>query len=292
MAGVASPHGKNFLELDLHGKTTIDGIYQKIKTEANRQYEITFMVRSRNPKGGDDEAVVLEWNDVKPKAYNHGFKSDKFGEWAMAKAIVTGTGGMDKLTLRESVTKGASDGTGPFLDAVSMVALPTYSDYASDNCGVLANMVENCSFERTYVPDNSFLWVAAEQVPGWQSLSGTPVELWGKDFLNVAAPDGNVIMELDSHANSATDGVYQLIETKKDQRYTLTFSIRARGSNPDTDDEAVVCEWNGVKLEHHGFRAAAKGTWTTVTTTVKGTGGKDKLTFRETTTNKGDDSTG
>lgn len=54
----------------------------------------------------------------------------------------------------------------------------------------------------------------------------------------------------------------------------------------------VTAEFNGKKTEHHGYHAKNAGEWTTHTVVVTGTGGQDKITFRETTTDAGDDSTG
>ena len=242
------------MELDVRGSTKLDGVGQYIPTKKGQDYEVTFKMRARTAKNvaTPDEAVHLLWNGIDAKAI--GFTADKGGVWTTVKAIVTGTGDKDQLLFRESSEKKASDGTGPFIDEV--IVVPTVAttkdapvdDQGSDpdNCGVVHNMVENCSFEQTDVPDKTWLLYNDDDVPGWKSLQGEKLELWGKDFLGVVAPDGHIIHELDAHrSGDKTDGVYQTIQTEKDRIYSVTFSIRARGNNPDTDDEAIVLEFNG-----------------------------------------------
>lgn len=71
------------------------------------------------------------------------------------------------------------------------------------------------------------------------------IEVWGNGYSNgsvgaVKAPHGMNFLELDVHKDSKTEGVYQLIQTAKGEKYTISFDIRARGSVVKGDDEAVV----------------------------------------------------
>lgn len=60
----------------------------------------------------------------------------------------------------------------------------------------------------------------------------------------------------------------------------------------DTTDEEVLLEWNGEAPGNTGYRAAKRGEWTTHTAVVKGSGGMDKLAFRESSAAGANDSTG
>ena len=64
----------------------------------------------------------------------------------------------------------------------------------------------------------------------------------------------------------------------------VTFDVRARGSDVNTADEAVVLEWNDRKAKNDGYRASTAGEWTRVHAYVMGSGKSDKLLFRESTT--------
>ena len=63
------------------------------------------------------ETVVVEWNGT---IVNTQFTPN--GDWTTVTATVIGTGGSDRITLRESDAAGASDGFGPLLDNISLRA--------------------------------------------------------------------------------------------------------------------------------------------------------------------------
>ncbi|MFK8186146.1 MAG: NF038122 family metalloprotease [Phormidesmis sp.] len=122
LLGVESTQGSNHLELD-YGRG-LDGIYQDIQTHAYQTYLLTFDMRGRDRKvNSDDESVVVEWNGQTTKV--DGYHAATVGEWTTITVEVEGTGGQDRLLLRESTTRGASDGTGPFLDNVQLRATPS-----------------------------------------------------------------------------------------------------------------------------------------------------------------------
>lgn len=127
-------------------------------------------------------------------------------------ALVTGTGGKDKVTFREPTTEGASDGTSPFLDNVIMlpvadkpdsldngdkdVDVDTRSATIESNCGVQGNLVENCSFEANQLADRKWALLAPNLVPGWESLNNAKLEMWGDMMCKVPAPHGKVSISL------------------------------------------------------------------------------------------------
>ena len=140
-------------------------------------------------------------------------------------------------------------------------------------------LVVNGSFEENTVASNSVEFIAAHQVPGWSSKYGQDIELWGNGFDQVAAPGGNNFIELDN--GLPQDGIYQDVQTEEGRFYQLTFSVRSRGTDFNSDNEAVVVEWNGVKTNVIGYRAKAAHEWTTISVIVRGTGGQDRLLLRE-----------
>ena len=161
----------------------------------------------------------------------------------------------------------------------------------SSNTGPGPNLLVNGSFEANALDNDAWQPFDAAVVPGWQSLNGELIELWDSGHNGVVSPDGSNHAELD-YSTGALDAIYQDIQTEAGQLYELTFQMRSRGSNVISDDEAVVVEWNGVKLRDEGFHAAGPTQWTTITTTVEGTGESDRLLLRESATAGASDGTG
>lgn len=178
------------------------------------------------------------------------------------------------------------------LDNILMIPTKAYPCMSKDDDISKDNMLINPSFEANCVRDHTYVMLPAADVPGWSSLNQTPIELWGADFSGVKATHGSNILELDAHGGSKIDGVYQKVKTEKGKKYVISFDVRARGSDVNSNDEAVVLEFNGKKTEKHGYRAAKKGEWTRVSAVVTGTGGEDMVTLRESTSNGANDSTG
>ncbi|NEQ50914.1 MAG: DUF4347 domain-containing protein [Leptolyngbya sp. SIO3F4] len=145
------------------------------------------------------------------------------------------------------------------------------------------NLIENGSFEANAVDNDQWSNWAAADVAGWQSLNGERLEIWDSGHNGVTSSEGTNHLELDYNGGGNVDAIYQDIQTQAGQTYTLTFDMRSRGTNFNSNDEAVVVEWNGTKLKTDGFRASGAQQWTTITAEVVGTGGSDRLTFREST---------
>ena len=75
------------------------------------------------------------------------------------------------------------------------------------------------------------------------------------------------------------------MNTEAGADYTLKFDIRARSHAFNSNGETVVVTWRGQNLGD--FRASAESTWTTHTIKVRGSGGNDRLVFREPNTSTG-----
>ena len=180
--------------------------------------------------------LKVEWNGVKVQPTSY-FASDSSGVWETKEAFVTGTGGNDRLLIRESVTPGASDGSGPLIDDV--ILSPTLCTRSE------SNWICNGSFEFNEVPSGRVEIFTNEMVTGWTSNTGNICI--GNDLFNtiapdlpVAAPDGSNYLTLDCSASGGTEGIYQDIPTISGQKYRLTWKMRPQDpSRFDLEDEGV-----------------------------------------------------
>ena len=104
-------------------------------------------------------------------------------------------------------------------------------------------------------------------------MTGGTIELWNS-LNNVKATDGSNFGELDFMGGR--DGFYQTVKTNAGQSYELSFDARSRpdwaGLNSSIEvlwnDQVVATVPPGSNWETHRF-------------SVTGTGGQDRLTFRE-----------
>ncbi|MDX5595684.1 DUF642 domain-containing protein [Pseudovibrio sp. SPO723] len=131
------------------------------------------------------------------------------------------------------------------------------------------NLIINGSFEDTYVEATGWgSFMGGDGVPGW---AGERVEIqnthWGH-----AASNGQQWMELD--AERGVDSVHQDVKTEAGTQYQLSFDVSTRFYNTSTFDVS----WNGEVIS----TVVPEGRqWETITLTVEGTGGMDRLTFTE-----------
>lgn len=152
-------------------------------------------------------------------------------------------------------------------------------------------MLVNGSFESFQIAPNTWKQVGHRNIAGWSSLNGQPIELWGNGFNGVNAVDGAVFVELDAR-DAKADAIYQDIQTENGSVYELSFYLRSRSNQFDSTSESVRVIWDGasvVKTTHH---AEAAKTWTKIVVSVTGSGGMDRLTLREMTTDGGNDGRG
>ncbi|MEK8049520.1 SdrD B-like domain-containing protein [Ideonella sp. DXS22W] len=132
------------------------------------------------------------------------------------------------------------------------------------------NLIVNGSFE-----SQTAAWGQYASITGWTG-SGDKIEVArGADF-GVTNVSGTQIVELDAN-NCATGGLYQDVNTVAGQTYQLSVDLAAR-ANTSLATNTVEVYWAGTKI------ATIDPTSTALTTynfTVKGTGGADRLEFRE-----------
>lgn len=136
------------------------------------------------------------------------------------------------------------------------------------------NLLVDGSFETAPVAANT--WTHFSTVGGWQSDTG--IEVWGKGFIHNAS-DGNQAIELDY--DNRFSKVWQDVKTEAGHAYTLSLDTAAR---PGTD-MSVGSNTNGINIYWNGqlVQRIAPGStdWQHSTFTVIGSGGTDRLEFRE-----------
>nr|WP_310622130.1 cadherin-like domain-containing protein [Pseudovibrio sp. M1P-2-3] len=145
-------------------------------------------------------------------------------------------------------------------------------DYSTSNLAGIGNdnLIVNGSFEDADLGSRSWgSFVDGVGVAGWE---GGRIEIQDEG-LGFNATDGRQWMELD--AEREVDTIYQDIQTEAGQTYQLTFDVATRVWESSTFD--VV--WNGESIAT--VNPAWGQGWSTITLSVEGTGGVDRLAFTE-----------
>ena len=127
------------------------------------------------------------------------------------------------------------------------------------------------SFESAGVKSNS--WGHQKTVGGWRS--DTEIEVWGKGFYGLKATDGDKLAELDY--DRGVSNIYQDVATEAGTEYTFGFDFSKRPDSKAGSDTINVY-WNGKLV---GSVDPTKSEWARAEFKVVGTGGKDRIEFRE-----------
>ena len=190
------------------------------------------------------------------------------GAWSLATTQLSS--GAHNFTATATDAAGNTSSASAALSVkVDATSLPVTSPPAAG-----ANLLVNGSFEAS--PLSAGRWAAFSSVPGWTALTGGTIELWN-NLNNVKATDGVNYGELDYLG--ARDGFYQNVKTVAGQSYELSFDARSRpGFTASTTTIEVL--WND-KVVASVDPGSAGSSWKTFNFTVTGTGGQDRLTFRE-----------
>ncbi|AUH33029.1 FG-GAP repeat domain-containing protein [Paracoccus tegillarcae] len=117
-------------------------------------------------------------------------------------------------------------------------------------------------------------WTANGDVDGWTNDNGG-IESWGQGFLGIQTPDNGTIVELDRNGGGNVDNLYQDVQTEAGQDLELSFSSMQRGD--DTDHIEVY--WRGELIAV--VQPDSGDDWSTFAFTVTGSGGLDRIEFRE-----------
>jgi hypothetical protein len=268
LEGVQATDGGNFGELDYLGAQ--DGFYQDVKTVAGQKYDLSFDARSRPGFDASTCSMQVLWNGSVVATVPPG------DSWQNYDFSVVGTGGQDRLTFRELAGQG-SDGLGALYDNVSLTpdkSAPVTTPPATTSTATGANLLVNGSFESsTLAAYDTGRWGAFTSVPGWTAISGSAIELWN-NLNGVDATNGQNFGELDY--KEAQDGFYQDVKTVAGQKYDLSFDARSRPGFTSTTTSMEVL-WNGSVVA----TVPPGDSWQNYDFTVVGSGGQDRLTFRE-----------
>lgn len=130
LLNVSATDGVNYGELDYTGGR--DGFYQDVKTTAGQSYDLSFDARSRPGFTGSTCSIEVVWNNTVVATVPPG------SNWSTYDFSVTGTGGQDRLTLREVASQSA-DGLGALYDNVSLVAAPATASVAQQSTMVASD---------------------------------------------------------------------------------------------------------------------------------------------------------
>ena len=258
--GVVASDGVNFLELDYSAAR--DGFFQDVQTEAGETYTLAFDLRTRLPAQPTSTQGGGGALERRPCRHRHPGQR-RLGTRALS---LVGTGGLDRLTIREVASQGA-DGRGAMLDNFGLYRRRCVPPPPS-----ASNLLVNGSFEQPVVPVGSSNFGA---VTGWTAITGGKIEIW-KAHNGIVASDGVNFLELDYF--TARDGFSQTLQTVDGQTYELSFDFRTRLPARSTSTQGVEVVWNGVLID---TVTPASATWTTREFDVTGTGGLDSLTIRE-----------
>nr|HPG88979.1 hypothetical protein [Hyphomicrobium sp.] len=125
-------------------------------------------------------------------------------------------------------------------------------------------------FEQAKVSDNS--WTHQAQVGGWKSSS--EIEVWGNGFYGVKATEGRQFAELDYDTRESN--IYQDVKTAAGVEYAFSFDSMKRPDSKQGSDTILVF-WNGKQV---GVVEPGKD-WSKAEFKVIGTGGNDRIEFRE-----------
>jgi hypothetical protein len=187
-------------------------------------------------------------------------KANANGTWSVATAqLSAGT---------HSFTARATDVAGNTSTASSLLSIRVDATTAPPTG---SNLLVNGSFEASSVAANN--WAGFSSIPGWTALSGGTIELWN-NLNNVRATNGANFGELDYLG--ARDGLYQSVRTTAGQSYDLSFDARSRpGVSSSTTTIEVL--WNDSVVA----TVPPGSAWRNYHFNVVGTGGQDRLTFRE-----------
>lgn len=134
------------------------------------------------------------------------------------------------------------------------------------------NLILNGSFEG---PDVAPIGQFAS-ITGWTG-NGDDVELVDNNAsVSNNASDGTQFLELDAQDGVVTAGVYQDVTTVSGRTYTLTFDLAARGGTALATNTVQVY-WRGSLI---ATVDPASTNWQTLSYTVTGSGGSDRLEFQ------------
>ncbi|MDT7837383.1 SdrD B-like domain-containing protein [Aquabacterium sp. OR-4] len=132
------------------------------------------------------------------------------------------------------------------------------------------NLIVNGSFENPVTGYGQFASIA-----GWTG-NGDKIEVGTASGYGVTGATGNQVVEVDAN-NCAVGGLYQDVATTAGQTYQLSVDVAQR-AGVAASTNTVDVYWAGTKIATIDPTSTALSTYSF---TVKGTGGNDRLEFKE-----------
>lgn len=279
--GENASNGSYFLELDTDNATQTE-ISQVLATEAGKTYQISLDHKARLAyTGAATNGIEVLWNGQ----VVGDISATDWQNWTTSSFTVTASGNSSQLMFREK--GGNGDGFGAHMDNVRVqerldipAAGPASADLASRTYGT--SLIQDGGFEGLAVGVVSSLATSA-----WQTADGN-TEVWAPGTLagfpgnGSSAAQGNRFLELDQygtqHNDLVPDEIWQDVQTEAGKIYQLDFNSMGR-AGAGTLSNTMEVLWNGDVIGT--VTSAADGTWDTSRFDVVGTGGMDRLTFRE-----------
>jgi hypothetical protein len=255
------------------------GFGQSLTTTAGKSYLLEFDSRRGDNGTIEESQFEVWWNGARVATV-----SPQEGDgWRTQSILLSGVGSAAGLEFRNVLS---SSQLGAAIDNVRVrevipaspppppVVGPPSADIASRTYG--SDLIQDGGFEGL---PNSFN--ALTGTSPWQSNDGE-VEIWGAAVTSgygyAAAPQGSQFLELDK--GGELNEVYQDVTTEAGKTYQLDFNSLGRSSAPSGVSNTLEVLWNDEVIGT--VTSAADGTWDTSRFDVIGTGGTDRLTFRET----------
>ncbi|WP_245283509.1 Ig-like domain-containing protein [Bradyrhizobium sp. URHD0069] len=193
-------------------------------------------------------------------------KTGANGAWSLATAELS-TGAHNFTATATDAAGNTGSASSPLNVNVEAASLPPVASPPASG----ANLLVNGSFEASPLSANH--WEGFSSIPGWTALTGGTIELWN-DLNGVKATDGGNFGELDFLG--ARDGFHQTVKTDAGQNYDLSFDAQSRPGFTSATT-AIEVLWNDSLVA----TVPPGSTWETYNFAVTGTGGDDRLTFRE-----------
>ncbi len=251
-SGIVATGGRTYREIN----ATQGGLRQSVLTEAGRTYDLAFDLAGKPGSIASSVTQVL-WNGNIVATITPVNSS-----WNTLRYTVTGTGSRDILEFRP--VPADSDTNGALVDAV--VLKPTSAGEIIDH-DAAAELAINTGFELLRIPPGNAQGTFANgELYGWSNTTGSSI-----DLLSLA---GEQVLDIDSTAN--IDVIYQDIKTENQIVYELHFETALQNAVSGTNSFEVL--WNNEVLAQITPQSTTRERYIF---TVTGTGGIDRISFRE-----------
>lgn len=256
--GASGGTGRQVAEIDAERLGANTGFYQLIPTQSKR-YTLSVDLGARLGYTPADNGLEIWW------------RNSYVGTVLPSSTIlsrymfdVEGSGGNDRLEFRER--NGYDNSYGGLIDNV------TIYDSIPYNCGAQASqLVVNGSFEADYTDS----WMSTDSILGWSKVGDT-IETGVASIYGITGATGRQVAEIDANIKSGVTGFYQNITTQN-KTYTLSVDMAKRDGTP-TDTNGVEVWWRNNLI---ATIVPSLTQFTTYKLNVPGSGGADRLEFRE-----------